>query len=272
MKELDKFFTDGRAYEGLMGRWSRIVAETFLDWLDTPNNLRWLDVGCGNGAFTEELIARCAPAAVTAIDPSDDQLAYARTRPGAGMTDFRVGDAQNLPFAENSFDVATMALVISFLADPGRAVTEMARVVRPGGWVATYMWDVPGGGVPVHPIYLAMESMGMMTGRPPNTSASEREVMEGLWRSAALESIETRVIRVPTVYSDFDDFWNSNVAPIGPQGKIIAGLSASAREELRKRLRDHLPISSDGRVIYGSFANSVKGRVLPPPARPLRGS
>jgi ubiquinone/menaquinone biosynthesis C-methylase UbiE len=261
MREPDKLFTDGEVYERLMGRWSRIVAETFLAWLKLPRNLSWLDVGCGNGAFTEELIARCAPAAVTAIDPSDDQLAYARTRPGVTMADFRAGDAENLPFADNSFDVATMALVISFLPDPGKAVAEMARVVRPSGWVAAYMWDVPGGGVPVHPIYLAMESMGMMTGRPPNPAASEREAMESIWKFAGLDSIETKLIKISTIYSDFDDFWNSNVVPIGPQGKIIAGLSTSAREELRTRLRDHLPISLDGRVVYESFANSVKGRV-----------
>ena len=261
MGEADKLFTDGEAYERLMGRWSRIVGEAFLDWLNAPKSLRWLDVGCGNGAFTEELFARCAPAAVTAIDPSDDQLAYARARPGVRMTDFRVGDAQNLPFADNTFDVAAMALVISFLPDPHTAAAEMARVVRPGGWVAAYMWDGPGGGTPVHPIYLALESMGMTSVRPPNPAASGRDVMQGLWENAGLESVETRVIRIPTVYSDFDDFWDSNVVPIGPQGKIIAGMSAGAREELRTRLRDHLPASSDGRIVYESFANAVKGRV-----------
>lgn len=255
-----ELFTDGEAYERLMGRWSRIVGEAFLDWLNAPKNLRWLDVGCGNGAFTEELIARCAPAAVTAIDPSDDQLAYARARPGVKMADFRVGDAQNLPFADSTFDVAAMALVISFLPDPGRAAAEMARVVRPGGWVAAYMWDNPGGGTPVHPIYLALESMGMTSVRPPNPAASGRDAMQGLWENAGLESVETRVIRIPTVYSDFDDFWDSNLVPIGPQGKIIAGMSASAREELRTRLRDRLPVSPDGRIVYESFANAVKGR------------
>jgi SAM-dependent methyltransferase len=261
MSEPDKLFTDGEAYERLMGRWSRLVAEAFLDWLNAPKNLRWLDVGCGNGAFTEELIARCAPAAVTAIDPSDDQIAYARIRPDVRMTDFRVGDAQNLPFADNSFDVSVMALVISFLSNPGRAVAEMARVVRPGGWVATYMWDSLGGGTPVHPVYLAMESMGMTSVRSPNPAASGRDAMQGFWKNAGLESVETRVIRISTVYSDFSDFWDSNTVPIGPQGKIIAGMSASAREELRKRLCDYLPISSDGRIVYESFANSVKGRV-----------
>ena len=78
MGEGAKLFTDGQAYERLMGRWSRIAAETFLRWLDVPKNLKWLDIGCGNGAFTEELIACCVPAAVSAIDPSDEQLAYAR--------------------------------------------------------------------------------------------------------------------------------------------------------------------------------------------------
>ena len=82
-----------------------------------------------------------------------------------------------------------------------------------------------------------------------------------LWENAGLESVDTRVIRIPTVYSDFDDFWDSNLVPIGPQGKIFAGMSASAREELRTRLRDHLPVSSDGRIVYESFANAVKGRV-----------
>ena len=261
MSVSEKLFTDGEAYERLMGRWSRLVARTFLDWVDAPKNIDWLDVGCGNGAFTEELIARCAPAAVTAVDPSDDQLAYARTRTGASMADFRVGDAEKLPFADNSFDAAGMALVISFLPDPGKAVAEMARVVRPGGSVATYMWDTLAGGAPVHPIYLAMESMGFTSARPPNPRASDRDAMQGFWEEAGLEAIETRVIRISTAYSDFDDFWDSNVVPIGPQGKIIAGMPPGGRAELRQRLRDHLSAGPDGRIIYEALANSIKGRV-----------
>src|SRR5690348_2414562 len=122
-------FDDGEAYERLMGRWSRRIAAPFLDWLKVPPALRWLDVGCGNGAFTEELITHCAPAAVSAIDPSEDQIAYARTRLGAKMANFRVGDAQELPFGDNVFDGAAMALVISFLPNPNKAAAEMARVV-----------------------------------------------------------------------------------------------------------------------------------------------
>lgn len=98
-------FADGEAYERLMGRWSRPVGEQFLDWLDVPNGLRSLDVGCGNGAFTEALLARCAPRAVIAIDPSAGQISFARTRPAAKKKEFRVANAQALPFADDSFDV-----------------------------------------------------------------------------------------------------------------------------------------------------------------------
>jgi|SRR5262245_22136973 len=254
------FFTDGAGYERLMGRWSRLAGESFLDWLDPPSSLRWLDVGCGNGAFTEELIARCAPAGVVAIDSSDAQLAHARVRPGAEMAEFRVGDAQKLPFADASFDVAVMALVVAFLPDPLKAVMEMARVVRPGGWIATYMWDIPGGGAPTNPIYVAMESVGISPVRPPNSTASRRDAMHNLWQDAGLDSIDTRVIRIPVVYSGFDDFWESNSAPAGPQGKLIHAMAPSDREELRTRLRKQMPTASDGSIAYEAYANAVRGR------------
>src|SRR4051812_22605225 len=96
MSQPDRLFHDGSAYEWQMGRWSRRAGATFIEWLNLPTGLRWLDVGCGNGAFTEELIARCTPAAVAAIDPSEGQIAYARTRAGAAVADFRAGDAQAL--------------------------------------------------------------------------------------------------------------------------------------------------------------------------------
>jgi SAM-dependent methyltransferase len=260
----DQLFTDGKAYERLMGRWSRLVGKQFLDWLDIPMGLRWLDAGCGNGAFTEELIARCDPASVTAIDPSEEQLAYARSRAGAKTAEFRTGDAQKLPFGEDSFDAAIMALVISFLPEPGKAAAEMTRVVRRGGWVATYMWDFPGGGSPVYPVNQAIKSLDRDPALPPNPMISRREAMQELWEGAGLTSIETEVIRIPVMYSDLDDFWNSNTAPIGPQGKLIDSMSAQEREQLRARLPDFLPIASDGRIAYEAFANAVKGRVPGP--------
>ena len=261
MSKANELFTDGEAYERLMGRWSRLVGEGFLDWLDVPKGLRWLDVGCGNGAFTEEIVSRCVPSMVIAIDPSDEQLAYARTRPGAKMAQFQVGDAQKLSFGDCTFDVAIMALVLSFLPNPAKAVAEMARVVRPGGWIATYMWDIPGGGSPVTAIYDAMESLGSALPVRANPSASRLEAMQDFWKRAGLEAVETRVIRIPTAYASFDDFWDSNTVPVAPHGKVIAGMSPDAREQLRTRLRKYLPSASDGSIVYEAFANAVKGRL-----------
>ena len=253
-------FADGKAYERFMGRWSRLAGEKFLDWLDPPKNLRWIDVGCGNGAFTELLIARCSPAAVTGIDPSEGQLAYARTRPGARMAQFRLADAQDLPFDDRSFDAASMALVISFVAEAEKAVAEMARVVKPGGWIATYMWDIPAGGLPVQPIYAALEALGIEAPPRPGPQNSMRENMRALWERAGLQSIDDRVIRIPVVYSDFEDFWETANLPVGPTGKMIQEFSPSTREQFRVRLREQAPIGADGHIAFEAFANAVKGR------------
>ena len=256
-----ELFTDGEAYERMMGRWSRVVSDTFLAWLNFPKGLRWLDVGCGNGAFTGEIIARCHPATVVAIDPSEEQLAFARTRPGTETAKFQAGDAHKLSFDDGTFDVAIMALVLAFLPDPVKAVTEMARVVRPGGWVASYMWDIQNGGAPTTPIYTAIESLDLPVPSRPNPEASRLEAMRNFWEKAGLEAIETRVIRIPVRFANFDDFWDSNAVPVGPQGKVIAGMSPAAREQLRTRLREQLPAASDGHIFYESFANAVKGQV-----------
>ena len=141
-------FDDGAAYEQTMGIWSRSVGEIFLDWLASSSGLRWIDVGCGNGAFTQLLVERCAPAEVQGIDPSEGQLAFARSRSTSSVVEFGLGDAMALPFPADRFDTAVMALVLIFVPDPVRGVAEMARVVRPGGTIATYMWDMLGGGFP----------------------------------------------------------------------------------------------------------------------------
>jgi SAM-dependent methyltransferase len=232
----------------------------FLDWLAAPKGLHWVEVGCGNGAFTEELIAHTAPAAVSAIDPSDGQLAFARTREAAKLAQFRLADAQALPFPDNSFDAAAMALVITFIPDPAKAVAEMARVVRPGGGVATYMWDTLGGGVPLKPIEAALKSMGKDYARA-SSAASKRETMQALWQDAGLQGVETTVIRIQVAFANFDDFCESSVVPIGPAGQVISKMSPAEMEQLKARLREQLPIAADGSIAYEAFANAVKGRV-----------
>ena len=155
------FFIDGEAYERLMGRFTRAAGEVFIDWLSAPKGLDWVDVGCGTGAFTQLLLDRCAPKRVSAIDPSAEQIAYARKTPAAERVDFKIGDAQSLPFDDATFEAGVMALVITFVPDPNKAVAELRRVTKPGGMVATYMWDIFNKGLPQNPLREALERRGI---------------------------------------------------------------------------------------------------------------
>jgi SAM-dependent methyltransferase len=253
-------FDDGASYERMMGVWSRIAGESFLDWVAPPAGMRWVDVGCGNGAFTELLAARCAPAAIQGIDPSEAQIAFARGRPSAGVATFQKGDAMALPFADDSFDAAVMALVIFFVPEPVRGVAEMARVVRPGGVVTAYVWDVEGGGLPSAPILAEMRAMGMSPPRPPSFAASRLQSLRDLWSGAGIEAVESRAIAVERSFSSFDDFWEINL--LGPSiASVVASLSASDAEMLKSRVRGRMPADAKGRITYGAVANAVKGRM-----------
>jgi len=260
MTESQFRFDDGAAYERMMGTWSRIAGETFIDWLAPSSGLKWIDVGCGNGAFSELLVERCAPAAVQGIDPSEAQLAFARTRPAARLAKFGRGDAMALPFPDDAFDAATMALVIFFVPDPPKGVAEMVRVVRPGGLAAAYAWDMLGGGFPLEPIRIEMRAMGIMPLNPPSTDASRIETMRQLWKGAGLEAVETREVPVQRTFADFEDFWTTSLAAssIAP---TIAAMALKDAEQLKNRVRARVPADAMGRITTGARANAIKGRV-----------
>ncbi len=253
-------FDDGAAYERMMGVWSRFAGGVFLDWLAPGPGLGWIDVGCGNGAFTELIVDRCAPKEVQGVDPSEGQLAFARGRPAARLAEFRIGDAMALPFADNRFEAAVMALVIFFVPDPAKGVAEMARVVAPGGLVGAYAWDVLGGGFPLEPLHAEMRAMGITPLRPPSVSAASLDALRALWTGAGIGGVETREITVERSFTDFEDFWTT-VTLAASLAPTIAGLSPDDRERLRTRVRARLPADAAGRITYSARANAVKGRL-----------
>lgn len=252
-------FTDGAAYEETMGVWSRLAGNVFLDWVAPAPGLRWIDIGCGNGAFTELLAERCSPLEVQGIDPSEGQLAYARTRAAAGVATFQTGDAMALPFPAETFDAAVMALVVVFVPEPATGLREMVRVVRPGGIVATYVWDMLGGGFPLDPILMEMEAMGLAYPRPPRIEVSGMAALRELWDGAAIDEVETCEITVARIFPDFGDFWRI-YARSPSLASILAGLSARDAETLKARVRSRLPADAEGRITYEARANAIKGR------------
>lgn len=253
-------FDDGAAYEQYMGKWSQLAGETFLHWLAAKSGWRWLDVGCGGGAFTAMLIDRLAPESVHGIDPAEGQLGFARTRVPSRVAQFQQGDAMALPFPASTFDAAVMPLVIFFVPEPATGVAEMARVVCPGGLVAAYAWDMVGGGFPYEALQAAMRGLGMEVPQPPSRDASRMDALQELWSGADLEAIETRAISVQRTFADFDDYWRTILG--GPS--VSARLGAMKPEELlllKARMRPCLQMDPAGRITCGARANAIKGRV-----------
>jgi ubiquinone/menaquinone biosynthesis C-methylase UbiE len=253
-------FDDGEAYERAMGIWSQLAGQVFLDWLAPPSGLRWLDVGCGNGAFTELLVQRCAPRETQGIDPSEAQLTFARARPAARSAEFLQGDAMALPFDRDRFDAAVMALVIFFVPDPAQGVAEMVRVVRPGGMVAAYAWDMFGGGFPFDPIWAELRALGFKQPLPPSVDVSRTEALRSLWMDAGLEAVEVRDIAVQRTFTDFESFWATSTTTWSVRPTIVS-MAASDVEQLRARVRARLPADAHGRITYGARANAIMGRV-----------
>ena len=252
-------FDDGAAYEEFMGKWSLLAGQAFLEWLSPASGLRWVDVGCGNGAFTELLLQRCAPTEVQGVDPSEEQLAFARRRLARAPATFRVGDAMALPYADGQFDAAVMALVIFFVPEPARGIAEMVRVIRPGGGVCAYAWDILGGGFPYFALQDEMAKLGQQPLWPPSVAAARMDALRQSWTDAGLVDVETHEIAVERTHADFEAFWAA--ARKGPRiAPRLSELGAGGADVLKERLRERLVAAADGSITIEARANAVRGR------------
>jgi SAM-dependent methyltransferase len=250
------------AYEPFVGRWSRPVAREFLGWLGVPAGRRWLDVGCGTGALTGTILATSEPAGVVGIDPSEGFVTYARETIFDQRARFEVGDARALPFEAASFDTVVSGLVLNFVPAPEVAVGEMARVARPGGMVAAYVWDYADN----------MQLIRLFWDAAITCFPSARELDEGrrfplcqpeplanLFRSAGLRDVAVRAIDVPTTFRDFDDYWRPFLGGQAPAPGYVVSLAEDQRMKLRETLRGVLPHSADGSIALTARAWAVKG-------------
>jgi len=251
----------GQLYEPYVGRWSRLVAREFLDWLAMPSGKDWLDVGCGTGALSQTLAERCRPAAVTGVDPSAAFIEHAKAHV-RGPVRFLVGDAQSLPLDAGSVDAAVSGLVLNFVPKPQVAVEEMARVVRPGGTVAAYVWDYAG----------RMELMRCFWDAAAQLDPAAGALDEGLrfplcrpaplaelFGGAGLQRVERREIEVSTRFRDFDDYWSPFLGGQGPAPGYAMSLDEPRRAALRELIRSRLPAAADGSIGLVARAWAVRG-------------
>ena len=255
----------GDNYDAYMGRWSRKIAPLFLDWLAPAPGLDWLEVGCGTGALSATILARCEPTNLIAIDQSAGFIAAARSAVNDPRIEFRVADAQALPLPDASRDVIASALVLNFVPDKAKALAEMMRVARPGATVGIYVWDYPGGG---------MQMMRAFWTAAAELDSNARDLTEDkrfpfcnpdglteLLKAAGFSDVECVPIEVPTVFKDFDDYWRPFTLGAGPAPGYCSGLAPDARQRLRDKLEVSLPRSGDGSIPLNARAWAVKASV-----------
>ncbi|WP_169951662.1 class I SAM-dependent methyltransferase [Microbispora sp. H11081] len=252
----------GDAYEAYVGRWSRHVAEVFLRRLEPPAGLRWLDVGCGTGALTASVLATTDPASVVGVDTAQGFLAGARARITDGRANFLAGEAGALPLSGHGFDAVVSGLVLNFVPDPRRAVAEFARVCRPGGVVAAYVWDYAGGMAMMRRFW---DAAAILDPAAAELDQGQRfplcapEPLAQLWAEAGLERVTVWAIDVPTVFADFDDYWEPFLGGQGVAPKYVASLPEQRRHALRDLLRTRLPAGPDGSIPLAARAWAVRG-------------
>ena len=256
-------WASGDAYEPYVGRWSRAVARQFLTWLAVPAGGRWLDVGCGTGALSEVILEVAQPSEVVGIDPATGYVAFARGRVSDHRARFGVGDARALPFPAEAFDGVVSGLVLNFVPDPAAAVAEMARVARPGGAVAAYVWDYSSGMELMRRFWdaaVALDPAARELDEGQRFGAICRpEVLAGFFRNAGLRRVETRAVDVPTLFRDFADYWTPFLGGQGPAPGYAMTLGEHRRVALRERIRADLPIADDGSIPLVARAWAVRG-------------
>jgi len=253
----------GDPYEYFMGRWSRLVAQLFVEWLSPESGLKWLDVGCGSGALSEVIILGFEPAELIALDQSEGFINAVRDRLG-DKAQYKVGNALDLPLVNDSINACVSGLVLNFIPNPLKSLAEMRRVTTVGGHVAVYVWDYAGTmGFLTH-FWNAADKLNPAVAklherhRFPDSNA---DGLKSLFEKTGFVGIDIVPIDIETTFQNFDDYWKPFLGGQGPAGTYVQSLEESDRERLRVALNESLPVQDDGAIYMRARAWAAKGRV-----------
>ena len=264
MTEPGPMFAAGEVYEPYVGRWSRLVAPEFVAWLGVPAGAHWIDVGCGTGELTRAVLASAHPASVRGVEPSPGFVEYARAHTPDPRATFAQGNAQELPVGDATADAVVSGLVLNFVPDIAAALAEFRRVTRPGATIAAYVWDYAGEMQMMRRFWdaaIALDPAAVEFDEGPLFPICQRGGLERAFAEAGLREFEGRAIDVPTVFVDFDDFWQPFLGGQAPAPRYAMSLSEDRRAALRESLHASLPIVADGSIALFARAWAVKATI-----------
>lgn len=259
-----KMFTMSAGYEHFMGRWSRLLAPGFVAFSDAKDGDRVLDVGTGTGALASALEAAVTSGEIVGIDPSEGFLSYAKTNVKSGRVRFEVGDAQALKFKDATFDQTMALLVMNFIPDHTKAISEMRRVTRPQGVVSACVWDYNAGMEMLR--FFWDEVVALDPAMAPKDERHMKLSREGqlseLWKKAGLINVQEKPLTIEQAYVSFDDYWGPFTRGAGPGGAYVVSLTDERRQQLETRMRKRLlGDRADGAFVLKARAWCVRGEV-----------
>lgn len=237
------------------------MAPVFLEWLNFPHNLSWLDIGCGTGALGEAIFQNYKPAYLCCVDPSAEFLEKAKAK-NSFKSDFLIGDASNIPLADNTFDIVVSGLALNFFPDLTGALFEIKRVLKENGTIAAYVWDYAG----------RMDFLRLFWDTACRVDVNAARLDEGIrfpicnadklrseFQQAGLTNIEISYLDIDTVFKDFKDYWNPFLGGQGPAPSYLASLDNPLQDKIKNTLIKELPVDSNGSMKLLARAIAIRG-------------